>query len=217
MTQALVILAALCALAYLGLTGRAPSLGRSVVKTGSVAALALAAAAGVGPPLLAVALGLCALGDWCLSRPGERAFMAGVAAFAAGHLAYVALFLAQPESEVARLLEPSRLALLAGLAALGAGMLWLLLPRAGALAVPVAIYVPIILAMGLAAATLAPVGPLAWALPVALAFVVSDAILALEKFAIPETPGTHGARRVAGWAAWTLYWGAQAGFFAAFA
>lgn len=209
---AVLVTAALCALAYLPMTRRTPSLGRSAVKTASVAMLAVAALLAGGPHFLVLALALCAVGDWCLSRPGERAFMAGVAAFAAGHLAYVGVFLAQPGSDPAWLLDPPRLILLAGLAVFGAVMLWLLLPRAGALAGPVAVYVPIILAMGVAALTL-PAGILATALPAALAFMASDSILAIEKFVLPED---HPANGAAALAIWVLYWGAQLGFFLAF-
>lgn len=211
MTPDLTLIAALCALGYLGLTTRPPALMRSVIKTAAVALLALGAAL-QGAPLLTLALGLCALGDWCLSRPGDRAFMAGVAAFAAGHLAYVALFLAHPASDPGRMWTLPGAVYGLALVLFGAAMLRLLLPRAGALAGPVAVYVPIILAMGLAAATLAPAGALALALPAALAFMASDAILALEKFVMPPA---HPAARAAAYAIWILYWGAQAGFLAA--
>ena len=82
--------AGVLALGYLCLVHARESWGRSALKTGAVFILALMAA--LKMPLLAVALGLCALGDLALSRPGERAFLAGVASFAAGHLAYVWLF-----------------------------------------------------------------------------------------------------------------------------
>ena len=70
-------IAALAALAYLPLAGRPVGMLRSLLKTGSVALLALGALTG-GAPLLALALALCALGDWFLSRAGDRAFLAGV-------------------------------------------------------------------------------------------------------------------------------------------
>lgn len=208
-----ILVAALCALIYLPITGQAPSLPRSGVKTLSVALLAGAAVQAGGPVLLVVALGLCALGDWFLSRPGEGAFMAGVGAFAAGHVAYVALFLSHPASDLSRLLLwPGLLAALI-LLALGAAMLRLILPRAGALAGPVAGYVPIILTMGLSALTLPPSGALALVLPAALAFILSDTLLAVEKFLLPQG---HQASAPLGFALWILYWLAQAGFLLAF-
>ena len=46
----------------------------------------------------------CATGDALLSRETETTFMAG--AFAAGHLAYIALFLTHPASDPALKLTP---------------------------------------------------------------------------------------------------------------
>jgi len=211
---ALSLAALICALAYLPLASRDPGTLRSTIKTAAVALLAAAAWVAQAPPLLILALAFCALGDWCLSRPGERAFMAGVVAFAAGHLVYIALFLGHALSDPARLAGGWRLAALVGLAVLGAAMAARLAPRAGALRLPVLIYIPIILGMGACALTLPPEGALARALPAALAFIASDLILAWEVFL--ARPG-HRMLRLAPYAVWPLYWGAQAGFLAAFA
>ncbi|MGD9862185.1 MAG: lysoplasmalogenase family protein [Pseudodonghicola sp.] len=202
--------ALLCALAYLGLTTRPASALRSAVKTAAVALLALAAAAGGAPMLLVLALALCALGDFCLSRPGALAFMAGVGAFAAGHLAYIALFLSREAADPARLAGLPQLAALTLLIALGAVMARLLAPRAGGLRGAVLAYIPVILGMAAAALTLPP----ALAVAAAAAFLLSDIILAFETFVL--APG-HPLRRTAPYAIWPLYWGAQAGFLAAFA
>ncbi|MGR3758624.1 lysoplasmalogenase [Roseobacteraceae bacterium NS-SX3] len=211
--QALFAAAALAALWYLALCARPASALRSAVKTASVALLAAGAWAAGAPGLLILALGLCALGDLFLSRDGEGAFMAGVGAFAAGHLAYAVLFLTQDASTPARLLQfPWNLAVLA-LLAVGGVMARVLAPRAGALKGAVLAYIPIILGMGLAALTLPPEGALAWVLPAALAFMVSDIVLAAETFVLPED---HPLRRITPYAVWPLYWGAQAGFFLAF-
>ncbi|SDC33117.1 lysoplasmalogenase [Ruegeria marina] len=207
MPLALFWMAAACALAYLPLTPRQASPLRSLVKTGSVALLALASLAAGSPPLLAVALALCALGDWLLSRETEATFMAGVGAFAAGHLAYVALFLTHPASDPARI--AAQWPALAGLALLGLVMAALLAPRAGALKGPVLGYIPIILGMGVSALALPQAGPLAWVLPSAAAFIASDLILATEKFLLPPD---HLALRLTPYLVWPLYWGAQAGF-----
>lgn len=191
-------------LAYWPLVRRPPSVWRSVLKTLSVACLA-AVAGQAGQPVLALALAFCALGDLMLSRAGEAAFMAGVGAFALGHLAYLALFLVQPLSDPGLLLALPQVAGLAVLALLGAAMARLILPRAGNLRIPVALYIPIILAMGLAALTLGqPLVVLAAAL-----FILSDSVLALETFVIPQDNPAH---RWLGPAVWPLYWGAQALF-----
>ncbi|UWR79117.1 lysoplasmalogenase [Phaeobacter inhibens] len=212
----LIVTAALLALLYLGLTARPPSALRSLSKTLAVLLLAVAAWLGAGPLLLTLALGLCAVGDFCLSREGEGAFMAGVGAFAAGHLVYISLFLGQGDSDFARLIQLPQLVGVLVLAVAGLAMVRLLAPRAGALKGPVLAYVPIILGMGLAALTL-PLGGgltgLALVLPAAVAFMASDIVLAFETFVLAED---HPARRVTPYVVWPLYWGAQAGFLLAF-
>lgn len=188
---------------------REPSVKRSVIKTLSVVLLLAAAWIGHGPALLLVALGLCALGDFLLSRPGETAFMAGVGAFAAGHIAYVALFLTTSGAALDRLgaAWPSLL----GLAILGCVMAVILWPRAGALRGPVMAYIPIILAMG-AAAQVLPVQHHD-ARTAAFLFIASDLILALEMFVLAEGRW----KRIAPFAVWPLYWLAQALFTLSFA
>lgn len=172
-----------------------PSWPKSAVKTGAVAALA-GLGAWLGAPGLAVAgLALGALGDFFLSRPGERTFLAGMAAFAGGHLAYAALCY---ELGVGAL--PTLPAL--GLTALGFGAAVFIAPRAGAaLCWPVRAYIGVILAMALAAlgvsAALVTAG--------ALLFMASDFLLALQLFVL--TVGR--AHRAVGYAVWALYWPAQ--------
>lgn len=202
--------AAACALIYLFLAAQPPGLLRSVLKTASVALLALAALPAGAPVLLAVALGLCALGDLFLSRDGEGVFTAGVGAFAAGHLAYAVLFLSRADSDPARLAEMPGLMIAAGLLVLGLVMARVLAPRAGALRGAVLAYIPIILGMGAAALTL-PFGN--WVFAAACAFMLSDMVLAAETFVLAQD---HPLRRITPYAVWPLYWGAQAGFLAAF-
>ncbi|UWQ29885.1 lysoplasmalogenase [Leisingera sp. M523] len=202
--------AALCAAGYLGLTVQPPGILRSLAKTAAVALLALGAGLAGVPLLLVLALGFCALGDLFLSRGGERAFMAGVGAFAAGHLAYAALFLTRPDSDPARLMHMPAAGIAAGLLVLGLIMARVLAPRAGALKGPVLAYIPVILGMGAAALTL-PFGT--WVFAAACAFMLSDMILAAETFVLSAE---HPLRRITPYAVWVLYWGAQAGFLAAF-
>ena len=56
-------------------------------------------------------------------------------------------------------------------------------------------------------------GTIETVLPAALAFVASDVVLAFETFVLPEG---HRFRRIAPYAVWPLYWGAQLGFWYAF-
>ena len=184
--------------------GQPPSRDKSLSKTGSVAALAFLAFLSATPVLLVVALALSALGDYALSRDGDRAFLGGMAAFFAGHVAYIALFLghgADLDILSDRLLATGALVL----ATLGVlGWLW---PGLGSFRLPVAGYVAAILVMGLAALSLPMTGGAPLILGGAMAFMASDTILAAEKFRL--APGTPSAR-AAPTLVWVLYWAAQA-------
>lgn len=177
-------------------TGRPPSAARSAVKTGAVAALALAAAAARAPGLVVLGLALGALGDLWLSRPGTSAFLVGMAAFAAGHLAYAAAFLTPGAG-------PPMLPA-AGLVLLAASTEFWLAPRTGALRAPVRGYVVVITLMALAALTL-PAGR-ALVLAGALFFLLSDLLLALELFVLAD----GAAKRRLAPVLWAAYWTGQA-------
>lgn len=211
MTTALFWLAGICAMAYLPLSPRPANALRSLLKTLSVALLAVIALVGTAPLLLVLALALCALGDALLSRETDSTFMAGIGAFAAGHLAYIALFLTHPASDPTLIFD--RPGFFWSLILLGIIAATLLAPRAGDLKGPVLGYIPIILGMGMAVLSLPETGALRWALPAALAFIASDLILATEKFLLPEN---HPALKITPYLVWPLYWGAQAGLLIAF-
>lgn len=195
--------AALCALIYLPLSSRPAGALRSLTKTLAVALLALAAASQGAPMLLVAALALCALGDALLAQETQTSFMAGIGAFALGHLTYAALFLWRPGADPAHLLSAPLAT--ASLLALGAIAARILAPRASDLRGPVLGYIPVILAMGLAAFS----QPDRLIQAAALCFVASDLILAAEKFVLPD-----GAPllRVTPYLIWPLYWLAQLGF-----
>lgn len=148
-----------------------------------------------------VAWGLLAgaVGDVCLALPD--AFLPGMIAFAIGHGLYVAAFLQWGRATAWPLLAPVAL-----YAAIG---LWLMLPGAGALAIPLVIYVLVIAAMiwRAAACALAPDddrllrwGPLAGA----LLFGFSDTLIGIHRFHQP-LPG-------AAFVIILTYWMAQALF-----
>ncbi len=208
---ALFLIAAACALAYLPMTPKPASGLRSVLKTLSVAILAAIAALQGAPLLLVAALSFCAVGDALLSRDSDATFRAGIGAFAAGHLAYIALFLSHPSSETALIFD--RPGFFWSLIIFGIVAATLLAPRAGELKVPVLGYIPIILGMGLAVLAVPEIGTLRWALPAAMAFIASDLILATEKFLLPQN---HPSLRFTPYMVWILYWGAQAGLLTAF-
>ena len=197
------VASALLATLYLGRFLTPPETAlRSAIKTGAIAALAVGAWAVGGPTALILGLALGAVGDFFLSRPGDQAFLAGVAAFAASHIAYIWLL-----AENGGRPEPS-FALLV-LTILAIGMATLLWRHAGALRWAVSAYIAIITAMGILAVSL----PLSLAWP-ALAFIASDTVLALEKFVL-----TQSTRSMV-WTSrfiWISYWVAQAGFLGMFA
>ena len=204
--------AAACACLYFTQVLSAPTASRTLIKTLSVAVLALIALI-MGQGGLTLALAFCAAGDAWLSRDGERAFQLGVVAFAAGHVAYVALFLAQPGADLARLIQAPNLFVVLGLVTLGGVMALRILPAAGALKGAVALYIPIILSMGLAALAL-PDGPAKTLVVLGAAFfLMSDSLLAVETFLLKDaSPLRQTLARIV----WPSYWGAQALFLAAF-
>lgn len=147
-----------------------------------------------GGALLSVALFAHAVGDVLL----ERALLAGVAAFFAGHLAYIALFWRQRRA-IDDLGGETKLVL--GLLALtAAGFLALLAPRLeGAERIAIPLYAGALVIMAGSALLCRRGRP--WVPVGALCYVASDALLSLELFG----RGTGGAR----WLIWPLYVAAQ--------
>lgn len=184
--------------------GAAASTMKTVIKTLSVACLALAAFAAGGPILLVAGLAFCALGDYFLALESKGTFLAGMGAFAIGHLFYIPLFWG-----VGGGLEAlgARWWGVAGLIVLAIGMVRLLGPRVGALRLPVFGYIAVILTMGAAALSLPITGGLGPVMLGAVAFILSDLILASEVFVLPESAPQ---RRYSSLAVWGLYWGGQA-------
>lgn len=179
---------------------------RTICKAIPVSALAALAALSGAPWSLSTALALGALGDVFLSRDGERNFMAGLGAFLFGHLCYLVL-LAQAGGGVDLVLqEPWRV--VAGVGLLGSTILIMrrLLPHLGALRAAVLIYAAVIVMMGLTALALPLLWPLALAIPGALLFIASDAILGFQVFVVKDAAAK---RRATSSLLWFLYWGGQ--------
>lgn len=198
----LIVCAALAACLYL--VGLALDLFWLKLLTKPWPVLALAAAvwsqAGAGAGRK-IAWGLLAgaVGDICLALP--HAFLPGMIAFAIGHGLYVAAFLQWNRAPAPVLLAP--VAVYAGTG------LWLMLPGAGALTLPLLVYVLIIAAMIWRAAAcalasranlLARWGPLAGA----LLFGFSDMLIGIHRFAQP-LPGAAFAIILTYWAAQALF------------
>lgn len=195
------IFSGLLALYYLFVVERPPSHRRTIVKTGSVALLAVLAFIEGGPILLVAALALSAIGDACLAYRSDRAFMGGLVAFLLGHLAYVALFMLGGSGIDAVTGWRMALAVVMILAVAGSiATLWRGVP--GALKLPVVVYSLAILGMGIASLTVPnPVVTLG-----AVLFMASDSLLAIGRFRGDLAEGR-------GWmpyAVWALYYLAQA-------
>lgn len=174
-----------------------PSPAKSFVKTAAVLPLAAIAFLLGAPWLLWLGLAFCALGDYFLARGSERMFLAGMAAFALGHLCYVALFFNEATGGI-------NIVALLVLAVFGAGMARLLWPHLGELRGPVMGYILVILAMGVTAFGLPSDHPQQMTIIGAVLFMASDAILSMEMFYLSQT---HKLRRITPYAVWSLYWG----------
>jgi uncharacterized membrane protein YhhN len=173
----------------------------SVVKTLAVGLLAVLAAMQGGHWLLVLALALSAAGDLFLSRDGERLFLAGLASFLCAHVAYVALFSMMGGGPAMLLAAAWRGVLAAILVGLGLAFLAVLTDRLGpALRLPVTAYVAAILAMAVFALMLdAPL-----VIAGMLLFVVSDTLLATEKFLLPAISPHRDRMRYAVWGTYYL-------------
>lgn len=195
--------------------GSAPDLAGALVKTGSVALLALvlwqvAMRGGALPLFWLVALGLTlgALGDFCLARSGEAWFLAGMGAFGAGHLAYALALILRGRALGSGLagVQPVELLVLAALVLLILSTEIWLAPRTGGLLWPVRAYVLLIALMGLAAILL-PAAPGQGLIRLGAAlFLASDLMLAIGLF-VAQSAGLKTGLSLA---LWPAYWAAQA-------
>ncbi len=185
---------------------QAPSPLRTLMKTAAVAGLALVVWQAQGPSFLLFALAASAVGDLLLAGPGEKRFMAGVAAFAIAHGCYIPLFLefGAFKHGVGAWQVVAALVLLFTSASLLFGVLW---RHLGAMKGPLSAYFVIILAMCFSALALPSSPYLTYAVIGVVAFATSDMILGFELFALkPDSPW----HRVTSPAVWTLYYGGQA-------
>jgi uncharacterized membrane protein YhhN len=170
---------------------------RSIIKTVPLTCAAAMAVLLDAPPLLIGGLALSAVGDFALSRDGERWFIAGLVAFLAAHVAYIALFLGFADLDGWSV--GSWIGAIA-LIAFGAVYLGLIWRRLGDMRFPVAAYVTVIVGMGVAAIALG--GP--FVILGSVLFIVSDSLLALEMFVLKDRRGWIA------YAVWETYIAAQA-------
>lgn len=186
---------------YLWILPREKTVFRAVWKTLPVLLLSLYAFLVGAHSLLVVALLLGAVGDWSLAFEGDRAFLGGVTAFLAAHIAYVALLLTISEPAIA-FGEVWRLAAGAVVALLTFSVLVLIWKPAGRLALPIGLYV--LLFMVLVWLTLGLHNPLVFI--GATLFIVSDIVLTIRKY---WTGPGHPIDGAAAYFVWVSYFSAQ--------
>lgn len=147
---------------------------RSFWKTLPVAIMAIFVAASGSSWLLALALGLSAVGDYFLSRE-EDSFTIGLVSFLTAHLLYIWIFWQMISTPSFGWGQGGMVAY----ALIYGAYLW---PRVGEYRIPVLAYIFVITIM-VGTALLLPTGYLIVVLG-SLAFALSDSVLALEMFVI---------------------------------
>lgn len=178
--------------------------------TGLLAVLALAQAGMLEPGgwfwLIPVGLALGALGDLMLALGGIGRFLAGVAAFGLGHLAYAGGLLWRGAALGFDGVSPAEGLALGGLLVLLVSTEVWLAPRTGELRQPVRGYVGLIGLMGVAALLLPDHAGQGILRAGAGLFILSDLMLALQLFVVKDT----GWRRRLALTLWPAYWAGQA-------
>jgi len=166
------------AVIYVGLLTLTPYPGHFVVKAVPAVALsvmALVAVRGLTGKLLFTALLFCAAGDVALALEGEQFFVIGLVFFLIAQIFFIATFSRSLK------LRKSRLPVVIALVVYAAAMSVALKPHLGEFLIPVFIYVAVITTMGVFAALRAPESKLA--LYGAVSFIISDSLIAIDKFA----------------------------------
>ena len=166
-----------------------PFPGVVVLKGLSIAPLAILAWQKTHP-LLAAALALSSLGDVLLEISPEM-FAFGLGSFLCAHIVYTTMFLRKRTSFP----EVTQVVIMLGVAAYGVLFAVWLTPHLGKLGAPVWAYMAAITAMAVTsiASGLRP----AWVITGALLFLISDSILAANKFVGPVP--------LRGWLVWSTY------------
>jgi len=202
LTPALILIAALISAFYaIVWLSKPQSLIRSLLKTGPMGLLVLAAISGSAPIIIILALIACSAGDYFLSREGEKQFLFGLTAFLIGHLFYIAYF--------ARSFSPNLLGnaqvqqtgfLLLALVAMVLLRIW---PHLKELRIPIIIYGLTIAAMAFFARIADPGLTI---LAGIVLFMVSDILLANDKF-MPLSKSI--LRQALPYFIWVLYFTSQ--------
>lgn len=181
---------------------------KSIVKTTAIGTLVPAALLTGAPALLGSGLAFCALGDFWLSRNGERAFLIGLISFAIGHICYILLFFSTSAASLF-LLEMPWVIAVGVLMMTGGFMGRVLWPATGSIRIPVMVYIAIIIAMGIAAISTIQNGSYVVLIGAGL-FVLSDIILSTELFLLPVK---HKLCSITPYFVWAFYWLGQVSIF----
>lgn len=199
--RALLVLSVICGFSYLVTQSFQPFPGSVLLKVLSVTPLAAIAfrATVTSRVILGTALAFSSLGDALLDLAPGRFFIGGLLAFLAAHLIYILLFVRNR----VRPLKPKgwQLALVVAVLIYSVLLSLWLAPGLGALTGPVMVYVCVITVM-VAAAILAGYSK-PWVCSGAILFLISDSILAVNKFKSPVP--------MAGYLIWATYYLAQYG------
>lgn len=174
------------AIAYQAVERRPPSTLRTALKTLAIGLLVplplllLGAATALPLVLLALAFLLSSFGDLFLALKGDtRNFMRGLVAFLVSHLFYISVMV--PLASSPETLPAKAASLFVGL---GAIALYLsLAPALGRMKLPFGAYLVAILVMALSALAIPAGQP--WLGLGAVLFVISDSVIALDKFRGP--------------------------------
>lgn len=199
----LVALSLAASIGYLAVESRPPSSLRTGLKTAAIGLwvplplLALPGSVALPLLLLAAAFFLSSAGDLFLAmKDNPRNFTRGLLAFLAAHLFYLAIMVplaSRPEGLVA-----NAASLVTGAGALA--LYFWLRPNLGKNQLPVGVYLVTILFMALAALAIPAAQP--WLGLGAVLFVISDGVIAADKFGRPIP--------FRGPIVWTTYYGGQA-------
>lgn len=201
--MALILISLAASAVYFVFTSRDTFPARTLIKALGVGMLTIYVAISLPDPAPAVgwwlvgALAFSTLGDIFLSLDRDRLFVQGLGAFLMGHIAYVIAFVGlmpDPFDPMIYDLASAALIVLFG----GASFVWLA-PGLGKMSLPVFFYVVVIVAM--AAASILADTHTHWVPIGAVLFMLSDMMIAIEKFKRPFP--------AAGQAIWLTYYAAQ--------
>ncbi len=176
---------------------RDPSLIKTVIKAGLLTAFIIAGIAGFANPIVLLALVMALLGDIALSRDGDAMFLNGLIAFALTHALYIYVFCTLISAAP---IAPSAIFALGALCLFAASSERWLIPHVGTLKWPVRLYIFLLTAMGTAALLL----PADYRLATlgALALILSDLVLGLQRFRLRQSAPRQ---MIASLSIWTLY------------